>query len=680
VHGVEIVDDYGWLREKESPEVRAYLEAENAYAAAVMAPTTELQRDLYGEMLARIREDDSSPPAKEGEFFYYSRMEEGRGYPVFCRKRGSVKGQEEILLDINELAAEHEYFRLGDLELSPDQGLLAYTFDTTGDEAYVLVVKDLAAGDLLPDRVERVYYSVAWATDNQTLFYTAIDSAHRPYRVHRHRLGNSAESDALVFEETDERFFVRVGLTRSRGYVVIGVASSTTSEAWILPAADPRGTFRCFAPRRQGVEYDIAHGDGRFYVRTNLEAKNFRVVTCDEGATGAESWREVISHREQVTIEGLDVFKDRMVVSERRQGLPELRVVPFEGAAEHTIELPESVCSVGPGANREFETDTYRLVYSSLVTPQTVFDYEVATRRLVVRKRDEVVGGHDPARYETRRVMARAPDGVEVPISVVHRKGIELDGDNPCLLYGYGSYGINVEPAFSSLNLTLLDRGFVYAIAHVRGSATLGESWHDAGKMLAKRNTFTDFIAAAEILIDDGYTAPEHLAIRGGSAGGLLMGAVLNLRPELFQAAIAHVPFVDVINTMLDDTLPLTVIEYEEWGNPEDKEFFDYMLSYSPYDNVVAVEYPHLLVTAGLNDPRVQYWEPAKWVARLRAIRTDANVLVLKTEMGAGHSGPSGRYNYLRERAFEYAFLFDCLNIPGQAIQVAPARDKTPAS
>lgn len=675
VHGVDLVDEYRWLRERDSPEVRDYLEAENHYAAAMMKPTAELQRELYAEMLGRIREDDSSPPARDGEFFYYSRTEEGRAYPVFCRKHGSLDAVEEILLDVNELASEHEFFRLGDLELSPDQSLLAYSYDTSGDEAYVLVIKDLATGELMPDRVERIYYSVAWAADNRTLFYTSIDAAHRPYRVHRHGLGDSPEDDALVFEETDERFFVRVGLTRSERYIIIALGSSTASEAWILPAGEPRGAFRCFAPRRQDVEYEVAHGEDRFYVRTNLEAKNFRVMACGEDATATETWREVVPHRDEVRIEGIDVFRRRMVVVERRQGMPELRIVPFDGEAEHTIELPEQVCVARPGSNREFDSDSYRLVYSSLVTPQTVFDYEVEARQLVVRKREEVVGGYDPQRYETCRLMARAPDGVEVPISVVHRRGLELNGANPCLLYGYGSYGINIEPAFSSLNLTLLDRGFVYAIAHVRGSATLGERWHDDGKMLAKRNTFTDFTAAAETLIGAGYTAPERLAIRGGSAGGLLVGAVLNMRPELFRVAIAHVPFVDVVNTMLDDTIPLTVIEYEEWGNPHEKDFFDYMLSYSPYDNVASVEYPHMLVTAGLNDPRVQYWEPAKWVARLRATKADDNILLLKTEMGAGHSGPSGRYNYLRERAFEYAFLFDRLGI-----RQTLARDRTPES
>ncbi|MCZ6726090.1 MAG: S9 family peptidase [Acidobacteria bacterium] len=669
IFGRELVDDYHWLRNREAPEVLAYLEAENAYTEVVMAPTEGLQEALYEEMLGRILEDDSSPPARNGEYYYYTRTEEGQAYPIYCRKHGDLQAGEEILLDVNALAEGHEFFHLGDLAVSPDHRLVAYSFDTAGTENFELVVKDLASGMLLADLLEGVYYSLAWAVDSRTLFYTTTDAAHRPYRVHRHRLGDEPSHDEVVLEEADERFFATVGLTRSREYLVISLASNTTSEAHFLRADQPDGNFRVFARRRQGVEYDIDHRGNRFFVRTNLEAKNFRLMESALDETGMESWHELVAHRAHVTIESIEVFRDRIVVLERENGLGRFLVRPFDGSGEQTIELPEPVYAVAPGSNLEFDTPYYRFVYSSLITPWTTFDYEVATRRLEIRKRQEVLGGYDPELYETRRLAATAPDGVEVPLSIVYRRGLELDGSSPCLLYGYGAYGATIEPAFSSLNLTLLERGFVYAIAHVRGGGMLGELWHDAGKMLDKRNTFTDFIAVAERLIADGYTSSRRLAIRGGSAGGLLVGAAVNLRPDLFRVVLAHVPFVDVVNTMLDDSIPLTVIEYEEWGDPREVEDFEHLLSYSPYDNVTAADYPHMLVTAGLSDPRVQYWEPAKWVARLRALKTGHSVLLLKTNMGAGHSGPSGRYDYLRERAFEYAFLFEQLP--------SPLRDKT---
>ncbi len=657
MHGQVLVDDYGWLRDRESAEVMAYLEAENAYTSTVMEPTKELQEALYREMLGRIREDDSSPPSRDGDFHYYARTEEGKAYPIHCRKRGSLDSEEEILLDVNALAESHDYFELGNLAVSNTHRYLAYSFDTDGDEKFRLVIRDLDSGDLLADRIEDVYYSLAWAADDRTLFYTTLDAAHRPYRVHRHRLGDDANADAVVFEEADERFFVDVGLTRSRAYLVLSVASSVTSEVHILEADDPEGSFRCFAERRPDVEYDIGHRGDRFYVHTNLEAKNFRVMETSLDATAMEDWTELIPHRSEVTVEWIDPFADRMVLGEREGGLLHLRLRSFDGDPDYRVKLPESVYALWAGSNPEFDSDRYRFGYSSLVTPSTVFDYRVSERRLEVAKREEVVGGYDPNFYETRRLMASAPDGVEVPVSIVHRRDLALDGTNPCLLGAYGAYGVTVDPVFSSLHLTLLDRGFVCAIAHVRGGALMGESWHDDGKMLAKSNTFTDFIAAAELLVDDGYTSPKRLAIRGGSAGGLLLGAAVNLRPDLFAVVLASVPFVDVVNTMLDETIPLTVIEYEEWGDPADKELFEAMLSYSPYDNVRETDYPAMLVTAGLNDPRVQYWEPAKWVAKLRALKSDDNPLLLKIDLSAGHGGPSGRYAYLRERAFEYAFL-----------------------
>ena len=662
IHGRERRDDYAWLRDRDAPEVREHLEAENAYTEAMMRHTEELQEALYAEMLARIREDDSSPPARDGAYEYYLRTERGRAYPIYCRRRASPAGAEEILLDVNALAAGREFFRLGDLEVSPDHRLLAYSYDTEGGEDFTLVIRDLDAGELLADRIAPIYYSLAWGADGRTLYYTTADAAHRPCRVHRHRLGSRA-GDEVVFEEPDERYFVSVGVTRSREYVLVTSGSATSSEVHLLESRDPAAVPRLFVARRQGVEYDLDHRGDRFYVRTNLDAKNFRVLAVPLGATALADGAEILPHREDVTVEGIDVFRDRIIVRERKAGFARLAVLPFDGSAPHLVPLPETVCSLGSAPNPEFDSPDYRFSYSSLVTPWTTFDYDVARRRLVTRKREEVVGGHEPANYMTRRLEASSADGVAVPVSIVHRQGIELDGSNPCLLYAYGAYGITVEPSFSSLNLTLLDRGFVFAIAHVRGGAALGETWHDAGKMLAKRNTFSDFIAVAEHLIATGYTSSDRLAVRGGSAGGLLMGAVANLRPDLFRVVIAHVPFVDVVNSMLDDSIPLTVTEYEEWGDPRVEEHFDYMLSYSPYDNVAPASYPHILVTAGIHDPRVQYWEPAKWVAKLRALKTDDNLLLLKTNLSAGHTGPSGRYAYLRERAFEYAFLFDRLGI-----------------
>jgi len=657
IHGRELSDDYGWLRDRDSERVVSYLEAENAYTEAEMEHTKELQETLFGELLARIKEDDAEPPYRRGAFLYYTRTEQGKPYKIYCRKASAPgtgdEGEEEIILDVNALADGHEFYEIGPISISPDHRYLAYGFDVDGSEDYTVVVKDLVSGDFLGDRIDGVSYSLEWANDNRTFFYSIRDEATRPFKVLRHRIGSAAGEDEVVFHEEDESFWLGLDKTRSERYLLLGMGSSTTTEYWILDADDPEGEFRVFAPRQHEVEYQLSHAGDSFYVLTNEGAKNFRLFRAPVEGFGRDQWVEVIEHRDDTKLEVVDNFADFMVVRERDRGQRRLRVMSYGAEADHYVELPEKVYTLGSGQNAEFESASYRFTYTSLVTPRTVYEYAPEARELDVLKRQEVLGDYDPRRYVTERIYATAADGEQVPMSLVYRRGLEKNGRNPCLLYAYGSYGATIDPRFSSVNLSLIDRGFIYAIAHIRGGGFLGEPWHDGGKMLTKRNTFTDYVAAAEHLVQRGYTSPDRLAARGGSAGGLLMGAVVNLRPDLFGAVLAHVPFVDVINTMLDDSIPLTVIEYEEWGNPNELEYFDYMLSYSPYDNVEAKDYPPMLVTAGLNDPRVQYWEPAKWVAKLRAEKTDDNRLLLKTNMGAGHGGASGRYGALRETAFE---------------------------
>ncbi len=660
-HGDRRVDHYFWLRDRSDPDVIPYLEAENRYTEDAMASTKPLQERLYHEILGRIQETDLSVPVKRDDYFYYTRTEEGKAYSIQCRKRGSLDASEEILLDANALAEGQKYFRLGNFAVSPDHRLLAYSTDLEGDESYTIQVKNFATGELLPDRIANTYYTLEWANDNRTFFYTVLDPAKRPYRAFRHELGSS--QDTLVYEETDGRFTLGLGKTRSRRFLFIELASPLTSELRYLEAAEPQGEFRVLLPRRQGVEYDAAHHGEYFYIRTNDQAKNFRLMRTEVAHPSNERWHEIIPARADVTIEGVDSFDDHIAVYERERGLEKICIRDGLGALSHYIDFPEPVYTVGATGNAEYKTNLLRFSYTSLVTPTSVFDYNVRTRERELKKQYEVRGGYDASQYQSERIFAKAPDGVEVPISLVYHKNFERNGASPLLLYGYGSYGHSIDPRFSSDRLSLLDRGFVFAIAHIRGGADMGEEWHDHGKLLEKKNTFSDFIASAEHLIATCYTSSERLAIMGGSAGGLLMGTVLNMRPELFHAAIAKVPFVDTLNTMLDPTLPLTIAEYEEWGNPEDKQYYDYIRDYSPYDNVSAREYPTMLVTAGLNDPRVPYWEPAKWVAKLRMLKTDSNALLLKTNMGSGHFGPSGRYEGIKETAFDYAFLLQALGI-----------------
>jgi oligopeptidase B len=660
------LDEFYWLRQRENPEVIAYLEAENDWTSAVLAHTSELQQELYEELVGRLQQTDLSVPEQVDEWLYYSRTETGRQYPIFCRRLDDPAAEEEVLLDLNALSAGLTYCRLGGRDVSPDHRYLAWSVDTCGAEQYELCVRDLTTGELLPDRIPNTARGVAWANDSRTFFYVTLDAARRPFAVHRHRLGDLPERDRTVYVERDEAFFAEVSRTRSRGFLLLELSSHTTSEVRVLPADHPDGEFRVLAPRSPGVEYSVTHHADRFFIATNEQAENFRVLEAPAADPRPERWRELIPPRPHVKVDALDAFQDYLVVHERETGLRQIRVVHLGSGEAHRVEFPEPVYTVHRSENPEFETTALRFVYTSLITPSTVVDYDMATRTWSERKRTPV-HGYDPSRYRSERRLATAPDGTRVPVSLVYRAPLTLDGNRPALLLGYGAYGVCFEPSFSPHYLSLLDRGFVVAIAHVRGGEELGRPWYRDGKLFAKRNSFSDFIAAAEYLIGSGYTRPGLLAINGGSAGGLLMGAVTNLRPDLFKAVVAEVPFLDVVNTMLDPSLPLTVIEYDEWGNPNDPEAYAYMKSYSPYDNIEAKAYPHMLVTAGLNDPRVAYWEPAKWTARLRARKTDGNRLLLKTHMGAGHGGASGRYDALRELAFKYAFVLDTLSVGEQA-------------
>jgi oligopeptidase B len=663
LHGDVRVDNYYWLRERSNPEVIEYLEAENEYTKQMMKHTEEFQDKLYREMRARIKETDLSVPAKKGDYYYYSRNEENKQYKLYCRKKGNLDAAEEILLDMNVIAKGHDYCDLGAYSVSPDHNLLAYSIDTTGREKYALHFKDVASGEVLPDVVQDINWEAVWANDNKTIFYTTLDEALRPYRLWRHVLGTTQADDELVYQEDDQSYGLTVGKTRSDQFLLLKLGSSVTSEVHFLSADNPSGDFRVIHPRQHEMEYFVSHHGDRFLIRTNDNALNFKLMDAPIADPSKDNWREVIAHRDSVLLERVDAFQNHLAIIERESGLKRVRIIDVKTGADHHVDFQEPVYTVGGGENLEFNTNTFRFNYTSFITPKSVYDYDMAGRTKELKKQDEVMGGYDPSMYQSERLFATASDGATVPISLVYRKGMAKDGSNPLLLYGYGSYGYSSEPRFKSSRLSMLDRGVINAIAHVRGGSELGRLWYEDGKMLHKRNTFTDFIACAEHLVAEGYTSSDKLAAVGGSAGGLLIGAVANMRPDLFNALVADVPFVDVVNTMLDESIPLTVIEYEEWGNPNEKEYYDYMLSYSPYDNVVAKNYPNLLILAGLTDPRVQYFEPAKWTARLRALKTDDNVLLLKTNMGSGHFGATGRYDYLKEYAFELAFILDMFGI-----------------
>lgn len=655
LHGEVRSDDYFWLREKSDPAVAAYLEAENAYAEQVLAPLAGLRETLYQEMLGRIKQTDLSVPYRDNGYFYYSRTEEGKQYPVIARKRGSLDAPEEVLLDVNRLAEGQSFMSVGYVEPSPDAQLLAYGTDSTGYRQYVLHVKDLRTGQLLDTRAERLR-SVAWADDNRTLFYTVEHPVtKRAYQIYRHVLGTPTHE--LLYEEPDERFNLYVGRTSSDEYLLLHISSLTTSEVRYLRADDPAGEWRQVAPRVQDREYDVGHHGDSFYIRVNDTGRNFRLVKAPVTDPAERNWTEVIPHRDDVMLQGVQLFRNHMLAYERADALPRLVIHDLRNGGSHEVAFPEPVYSVFPTSNAEFDTNILRYAYQSFVTPSSVYDYDMDTRQATLLKQQEVLGGYDPTQYESERVWAVARDGTRVPVSLVYRKGTPRDGSAPMLLGGYGSYGASSNVSFSSNRLSLLDRGLIVGTAHIRGGGDLGQAWHDQGRMQHKINTFTDFIDVAEHLVKEGYTSSDRLVIDGGSAGGLLMGAVTNMRPDLFRAVIAHVPFVDVINTMLDETLPLTVGEFEEWGNPKIAEQYRWIRAYDPYTNVAARDYPAMLVKTSFNDSQVMYHEPAKWVAKLRAHKTDDNPLLFVTNMAAGHGGSSGRYDRLREIALDYAFM-----------------------
>ena len=657
LHGEVRDDPYRWMRERDDPRVTAYLEAENAYTAELMRHTEPLQDTLYKEMLARIKEDDSTVPQRHGPYFYYSRTEQGKAYPIYCRRAGGGDAPEEVYFDQNAEAAGHEFYQLGGLELSPDHALLAILEDVNGYEDFTLRLKDLASGQWLPDRIEKLGFGLAWASDNRTVFYLTTDAAKRSDQVWRHTLGAAPAADISVFCEPGVAYNVGVHRARSGGFIMISSTSFTDTEMRLVPAAAPDTEPLLVRPRAENVEYDVEPGDGWLYICTNLDAPNFKVMRAPLDAPS--EWQEWLPHRPEAFVEGVHVFRRHVVVQERQRGLRTLRITDLAGGTSRDVEFPEEAYGVDVGANPEFDTPTLRFTYSSLVTPNSVFDYDLAAHTRVLRKKDEVLGGYDESRYAVERVYATARDGTLVPVSMVYQRTFTREGQRPLLLYAYGSYGYTMEPTFSSTRFSLIDRGVTYAIAHVRGGQEMGRAWYDNGKMRKKMNTFTDFIDVADFLVKERYTNPGRLVANGGSAGGLLMGVIANQRPGLFHAVVADVPFVDVINTMLDASIPLTAQEWLQWGNPQEADAYACMRAYSPYDNVAAQPYPAMLVTSGVNDSRVAFWEPAKWVAKLRATRTDDRPLLLKMNMGAGHGGASGRYERLKELAFRFAFILD---------------------
>jgi len=655
INGDRLVDNYFWLREKTNPSVIAHLEAENAYATAVMKPTEAFQEKLYNEILSHIKQTDVNVPYRQGNYFYYSKTKEGLQYPIFYRKKGSLDGPEELILDQNELAKGQKFMSLGALLPSDDGNLLAFSTDNTGYRQFTLQIKDLRTGTLLPEKIERVD-TVAWANDDKTLFYVTEDAVtKRNDKMFRHVLGT--DKYELIYEEKDELFDIGVGKSLDKAVIFLGAYSKTSDEFRYIPAGDPNGDWRVIIPRQADHEYDVSHRGDLFYIRTNKGAKNFRVVTAPVSDPAERNWKEFVAHRPNVKIDDIELFADHAVLSEWENGLQQIEIVDFKTDKRHRIAFPEPVYSTGLGGNREFNTTVVRYNYQSLVTPNSVFDYDMNTRKATLRKQTEIPGGFDRANYKSERLFATASDGTKIPMSVVYRKNVKLDGSAPLLLYGYGSYGISIPPGFAASRLALLDRGVVYVIAHIRGGGELGEPWRDAGRMMNKINTFTDFIACAEYLINSRYTSKDRLVIQGGSAGGMLMGAVSNMRPDLFKAVVAQVPFVDVLNTMLDASLPLTTSEYIEWGNPNERAAYEYMKKYSPYDNIHKADYPAILVKVSLNDSQVPYWEGSKFVAKLRDFKTDHHALILKVNMGAGHGGASGRYDAIHETAFDYAFM-----------------------
>ncbi|WP_233268006.1 S9 family peptidase [Algibacter sp. L3A6] len=662
IHNDVRIDNYYWLNNRENPEVIEYLNAENNYTKALMAHTEDFQKDLFEEMKGRIKEDDSSLPYKLNGYWYITRYETGKDYPIYLRKKGSLNAEEEILFDCNEMAKDQSYFSLGGISISPDNKMAAFSTDTVSRRQYTVQIKNLETGNILADKILNTTGSATWANDNKTLFYTMKDAVTlRSHKIFKHKLDTDSKDDIEVYHEADETFNTFVYKTKSKKYIVIGSSSTLSSEYQILSADTPDAAFKMFQERTDDMEYSIAHYDDAFYVISNCDdATNFKLLKTSETATEKENWKDLLPHREAVLLEDIEIFKDYLVVNERENGLNNIRIISWDGSEDYYLPFNSETYTSYIGNNPDFDSDVMRYGFNSLTNPSSVMDYNFKTKTSEVKKEQEVLGGKfNKENYESKRIWATARDGVKVPISLVYKKGIKLDGTNPLLQYAYGSYGSTTDPSFSTIRLSLLNRGFVYAIAHIRGGEYLGRHWYETGKLLTKKNTFTDFIDCSKFLIEENYTSNKHLYAYGGSAGGLLMGAIINMNPELYNGVLAAVPFVDVVTTMLDDSIPLTTGEYDEWGNPNNEEYYHYMKSYSPYDNVEAKDYPNILVTTGLHDSQVQYWEPAKWVAKLRELKTDSNILLLQTDMESGHGGASGRFESLKEVALEYAFLLD---------------------
>jgi oligopeptidase B len=663
-HGHTRVDNYYWLRERESADVISYLNKENDRAAKEMAHTRDFEERLFEEIKGRFKQTDMSVPYKRDDYYYYTRYEQGKEYPIYARKRGALDRPEEIMLDVNALAEGHEFFSVGGTAVSSGQDTLAYAVDIEGRRIHTVHLKNLSTGEILPDVLPTVTENLAWANDNKTLFYGKQDETTlRQFQIYRHVVGTDPAMDQLVYQEDDETFVAYIFKTKSKKFLMIVSAQTISQEYRYLDADDPHGEFKIFLPREREHEYHIEHFHDRFIIRTNDHSKNFRLLSTPMEKPERKHWQEIIPHRDDVYLGDFELFKDYLVLEERTRGLTQIRIVPWSGGEDHYLQFDEPAYRASLGANLEFDTVTLRFEYTSMKTPQSIYDYNMATRQKALLKREEILGGFDPDHYMTERLFARANDGTEIPISILYRKGMERDGRSSLLLYGYGSYGLSIDAAFASPRLTLVDRGFIFAIAHIRGGQEMGRQWYEDGKLLKKKNTFEDFIACAEFLIREKFTSTEKLFAMGRSAGGLLVGAISNMRPDLFKGIVAEVPFVDVMTTMLDASIPLTTGEYDEWGDPNQKEYYEYMLSYSPYDNVERKAYPAMLITGGLHDSQVQYWEPAKWAAKLRELKTDDNRLLLKTNMEAGHGGASGRFRRHHETAFSYVFLLDLAGI-----------------
>jgi oligopeptidase B len=661
MHGDTRVDDYYWLNKREDQNVLDYLNAENDYTNAKLQHTKAFQEKLYDEIVGRIKKDDSTVPYKDNGYWYLTRFEEGKEYPIHGRKKGSLDAKEEIMLDVNKLAEGYAYYSANGMNVSPDNKLLAFGEDTLSRRIYKIRIKNLETGEYLKDEIPNCTGGSVWANDNKTLYYTVKDETLRAYKIFKHTLGTDPSKDKLIWHETDDTFSTFVYKTKSKQYLVIGSSHTLTTEYRILDANNPNGEFKIFEPRDKAGkhEYSIDHYKDEFYVRTNWDAENFRLMKTSTKATGKSNWKEVIPHRKEVLLEGMEIFKDYLVLSERKEGITQLRVKTWDGKNDHYIDFKEKAYLANVSVNRDFDTDILRLGYQSMSTPNSTFDYNMTSKQMTLLKQDEVLGGFDSKNYKTERIYATARDGVKVPMSIVYHKDTKIDGTAPCLLYAYGSYGASMDPYFSSVRLSLLDRGFVYVIAHIRGGMEMGKQWYEDGKKLKKKNTFTDYIDCGEHLVANKYAKKDMLFANGGSAGGLLMGAVANMRPDMWRGVVAAVPFVDVVTTMLDESIPLTTGEFDEWGNPKEEEYYHYMKSYSPYDNVEKKDYPNMLVTTGLHDSQVQYWEPAKWVAKMRDMKTDNNALLLRTNMSTGHGGASGRFERYKETAMDYAFILD---------------------